>query len=395
MIDKISFKNYKSFKDEQTLELKPLTVIIGKNSSGKSAVVKLPTLIEGSLSGDFVDPILTVNNEVELGAEFRDLIYGREIGTLNLTLEENGNKLSLEIASGAKETDLPKIRKWNYNNEVDLIYNDLEDTYYDNLSKETFKVNFNGFGIKSIENSSKTDLKGIKFSLETNYIGPFRDVPNRTYSSRGNTKSSKNGIKGELTYQLLLRDYLYNEGKLINKVNNWYEKSFDGWGLKINSSSQPDYKIELKRSNPEFSINLRDVGEGMSQVLPMVVSAFMDNENETLTILEQPELHLHPAAHGDLAELFANSIKNTKNKFLIETHSNNFVLRLRRLIAQGDLDNNTVALYYVEYDSESNTSSSRKIDILKNGDVTYWPENVFSESLDETIAIRTAQLDQN
>jgi predicted ATPase len=394
MINKISFKNYKSFKDEQTLELKPLTVIIGKNSSGKSAIVKLPTLIEGSLSGNFEDPILTVNNEIELGAEFRDLIYGREIGTLNLILEQDAKKLSIEIASGLKETDLPKIRKWNYNNQVDLIYKDIEGIYYDNLSKETIKVNFNGFNIESIENSSIENLIGKKITLNTNYIGPFRDIPNRTYSSRGNTKSSKNGIRGELTYQLLLRDYLYNESKLIKQVSNWYEKNFDGWGLQINSTSKPDYKIELKRSNPEFSINLRDVGEGMSQVLPLVVSAFIDNENETLTILEQPELHLHPAAHGNLAELFVKSTKKTRNKFLIETHSNNFVLRLRRLIAQGDLDNKDVALYSVEYNSESNTSSLKKIDILDNGDVSYWPTNVFSESLDETIAIRTAQLDR-
>ncbi|PKV52557.1 putative ATPase [Aquimarina sp. MAR_2010_214] len=392
MINKISFKNYKSFKDEQIIEIKPLTVIIGKNSSGKSAIVKLPTLIEGSLSGNFEDPILTVNNGVELGAEFRDLIYGREVGTLNLILEQDANKLSIEIASGLKESDLPKIRKWNFNNEVDLIYMGIENTYYDNISKAKMNINFNGFGINSIENSTKSDLKGRKFTLNTNYIGPFRDVPNRTYSSRGNTKSSKNGIRGELTYQLLLRDYLYNESKLINQVNDWYKKNFDGWGLQINSISKPDYKIELTRSNPEFSINLRDVGEGMSQVLPLVVSAFMENDNEVLTILEQPELHLHPAAHGNLAELFAESAK--KNKFLIETHSNNFVLRLRRLIAQGDLDNNDVALYSVEYNVENNTSSLKKIDILANGDVSYWPTNVFSEALDETIAIRTAQLDQ-
>ncbi|WP_452221912.1 AAA family ATPase [Lacinutrix salivirga] len=394
MINKISFKNYKSFKDEQVLELKPLTVIIGKNSSGKSAVVKLPTLIEGSLSGNFEDPILTVNNEVELGAEFRDLIYGREVGTLNLTLEQGDEKLKLEIASGLKETDLPKIRKWNLNNQVDLIYKDIQDTYYDNLTKQTIKVNFNGFNIESIDNSSLENLIGKKLTLNTNYIGPFRDVPNRTYSSRGNTKSLKNGIRGELTYQILLRDYLYNEGKLIKQVSNWYEENFDGWGLQINSNSKPDYKIELKRSNPEFSINLRDVGEGMSQVLPLVVSAFTDDEDEILTILEQPELHLHPAAHGNLAQLFADSTKKTKNKFLIETHSNNFVLRIRRLIAQKDLNNNDVALYSVEYDSVNNTSILKKIDILENGDVSYWPTNVFSEALDETIAIRTAQLDR-
>ena len=106
MIEKIDFRNYKSFKNKQIIELKPITVIIGKNSSGKSAVVKLPTLIESSLSGKFEDPVLTKNNGIELGAEFRDLIYGREIGSLELTLTENNNHLNLEVTSGLKDNIL-------------------------------------------------------------------------------------------------------------------------------------------------------------------------------------------------------------------------------------------------------------------------------------------------
>ena len=93
MINKIFFKNYKSFKEKQELELKPITILIGKNSSGKSAVAKLPTLIEGSLSGKFEDPLLTTNNDVELGAEFRDLVHGREIGSLEFVLESIESKL--------------------------------------------------------------------------------------------------------------------------------------------------------------------------------------------------------------------------------------------------------------------------------------------------------------
>jgi predicted ATPase len=394
MIDKISFKNYKSFKEEQILELKPITVIIGKNSSGKSAIVKLPTLIEGALSGKFEDPILTVNNGVELGAEFRDLVYGREVGSLNFTLEEGDQRLSVEIASGFKESDLPKIRRWSYNDDADLIFNDTDNSYLDNINHAIADVHFNGINIVTISIPKLEPLIGKKFNLDTNYIGPFRDVPSRTYSSSGNTKSLKNGIRGELTYKILLRDYLYNESKLFNQVSDWYEKNFDGWGLQINSISKPDYKIELKRPNPEFSINLRDVGEGMSQVLPLVVSAFVENNDDVLTILEQPELHLHPAAHGSLAELFARSTIGSKNNFLIETHSNNFVLRLRRLVAEGVMDKVNIALYSVEYNSNDNTSSLVKIDIYDDGEVSYWPKNVFSESLDETIAIRAAQLEK-
>ena len=79
MINKISFKNYKLFKEKQTLELKPITILIGKNNSGKSAVLKLPVMISGSLSGDFDEALQLDYKGVSLGSEFRDLVYNREI----------------------------------------------------------------------------------------------------------------------------------------------------------------------------------------------------------------------------------------------------------------------------------------------------------------------------
>jgi predicted ATPase len=398
MINKIHFKNYKSFKEKQELELKPITILIGKNSSGKSAIAKLPTLIEGSLEGKFDDPILTTNNEVELGAEFRDLVYGREIGSLEFTLENGNNILNVEVASGIKESDLPRIRKWVLNDEFEFKYNDIKKTYYNEVNETEYRCSFNGFNLGLLfevdrEDSSQdvVELINRDITLKTNYIGPLRETPNRTYSSIGNSKSQKIGNKGENAYQILINDYLYNGGKLLNKVSEWYQNNFDGWSIEINTQSKPDYKVELTRTKPQFSINIRDVGQGMSQALPLVVSAFLNQKEEILTIIEQPELHLHPAAHGDLAELFAECTKNSQCKFLIETHSNNFVLRLRRMIVEDRFNKNDLSIYSVEYDEENNISTIKNIDVNDMGEVSYWPENVFSESLDETIAIRTAQ----
>jgi len=399
MINKIYFKNYKSFKDQQELELKPITILIGKNSSGKSAVAKLPTLLEGSLSGNFEDPLLTTNKEVELGAEFRDLVYGREIGGLEFILASLENKLTVEITSGIKESDLPKIRKWALNEELKLKYDDHKKSYYDEVNSRDFKCEFSGFNLDILLDENKdslykniANLKDKGIILKTNYIGPFRETPNRTYSSIGNSKTQKIGNKGENAYQILISDYLYNESKLLNKVSEWYRNNFDGWSIEINTQSKPDYKVELSRAKPQFNVNIRDVGQGMSQALPLVVSAFLNQKEEVLTVIEQPELHLHPAAHGDLAELFAESTKNSNNKFLIETHSQNFVLRLRRMVVEERFNKNDILIYSVEYDAEENTSTLRKINVTELGDVTYWPENVFSETLDETIAIRIAQI---
>ena len=400
MINKISFKGYKSFKDLYEIELKPITILIGKNNSGKSALAKLPTLIENSLKGIFSDPVLTNNEGVELGAEFSDLIYGRGIGSLELIIESNNNKLTVEIASGVKETDLPRIRKWILNNDYDLKYNDSTKDYFDENKKKYYQCNFSGFNLNKLyegdkpvlESSEGYFLKEKEMTLKTDYIGPFRVIPNRTYTSIGNQKLFKMGNSGENAYKILITDFLYNEGILLKKISEWYKNNFEGWEIIINTQSKPDYKIELSRKDPQFTVNICDVGQGISQSLPLIVGAFIDAKEDTLTIIEQPELHLHPAAHGNLAELFANSTKNKFKRFLIETHSRNFVLRLRRLIAEEKFNKEDLSIYSVEYDAYDNKSIIKSIKVNDLGEVSYWPDNVFSESIDEAIGIKNAQI---
>ena len=53
----ISFENYKAFYERQTIQLKPITVLIGKNSSGKSSIAKLFTLLENSLMANSDEPL--------------------------------------------------------------------------------------------------------------------------------------------------------------------------------------------------------------------------------------------------------------------------------------------------------------------------------------------------
>jgi predicted ATPase len=389
MIKKVSFKNYKSFQELQEIEIKPITILIGKNSSGKSAITKLPTLIDVSLSGKIEEPLLYSNKDVELGAEFRDLIYGRQIGSLELTLESETDKFSVEVTSGVKDNDLPKIRRWILNDEINLIYDDSKKNYFDEVKQNEEKYIFNGFVLL---NRDDLNLYKRNISLKSNYIGPFRETPKRSYNIISKIRNYEIGSKGQNAYQILIYDFIHNNGVLLDKVNEWYSVNFDGWKININTDSKPDYRVELVRENPLFTINLADVGQGISQSLPLIISSLIKRDEEVLTIIEQPELHLHPAAHGNLAELFANSTKETNNKFLIETHSNTFILRLRRLIAEQKLDKESVIIYSIEYDNENNRSFIKPIEIKDLGEVTYWPENVFTESLDESIAIRKAQL---
>ena len=77
-----------------------------------------------------------------------------------------------------------------------------------------------------------------------------------------------------------------------------------------------------------MSVSLADVGYGISQVLPIVITSVLSRN--TIITIEQPELHLHPKLQANLADLFIKSASTRNNNFILETHSEHIILRLKR-----------------------------------------------------------------
>ncbi|MDN3673942.1 DUF3696 domain-containing protein [Flavobacterium branchiarum] len=367
MINKISFKNYKLFKEKQTLELKPITILIGKNNSGKSAVLKLPVLISNSLKGLPVNWKYKIGedsvNSIELGTDFKDLVYNRNEKSFIEFSVSNG-KECLEIA----------------------------------LNKEDGVLEYK---LNSIEIDVSSDFKGFLLdgkkieglSLSIDYLGAIRIEPDSDYVF-SNDVYEKIGIKGQNAYPILINDF-NNTGQLINKVSDWYRSNFENWQLNvIETKTVTETKYEIAISNSVLnSINIKQTGQGIHQVLPLIVRTYVEDVNPTLIIIEEPETHLHPAAHGNLAERFVDSFLENNNKnYLIETHSQNFVLRMRRLVAEGKLAPEQLAIYYVDFDEELNDSSLEVINIDSGGGVDRWPDGIFAETTIETRAIYNAQI---
>lgn len=398
MINSIKFKTYKSYKDWQNLNIKPLTILFGKNSSGKSAITKLPTLFEEALKGTFHEPIQYNNNGVELGAEFRDLVYGRrEAEVLEFILTNEKKELEVKIASNIGSNNSPIIINWKFNDEINLTYNDLNKTYLNLIDEEEYVCEFNGMSLDLLLYKNKDGSGNIPnfsdFKILTSYFGPFREIPQRSYTVSQFEKSELFGVRGQNAYLYLIKDSQTHEKQLINNVSNWYKQNFEGWGIDIQKDLQrPNYYIELVKENPKININITNVGQGMSQVLPLVVRAFYKAEKPVTIIIEQPELHLHPAAHGNLAELFVNSLEDKNKRYLIETHSQNFILRIRRLIAEGKFNKNNLALYWIDFDEEKNVSNIKEINVDNLGRVDNWPDFIFRDTLDEASALRTIQI---
>jgi predicted ATPase len=367
MINKISFKNYKLFKEKQTLELKPITILIGKNNSGKSAVMKLPVLISNSLNGLSINWKYKIgedsDNSIELGTDFKDLVYNRNEIT-PIVFEVSNNKDYIEVTLNKEDGVLDY--KLN-NNEIDT------------------SSNFKGF---LVEGNKINDL-----NIAIDYLGAIRIEPESDYVF-SNLDYEKIGIKGQNAYPILINDFI-NTGQLVAKVSDWYKNNFENWVLNvIETKTITETKYEIAISNSLLNaINIKQTGQGIHQVLPLIVRSYIKDTEQTLIIIEEPETHLHPGAHGNLAERFVDSFLEDSNKnYLIETHSQNFVLRMRRLVAEGKLKPEQLAIYYVDFNEEINESVLDRINVDDGGGVEKWPEGIFSETTIETRAIYNAQI---
>lgn len=370
MISEIQFSNYKIFKEKQSLKLKPITVLLGKNNSGKSAIAKLQLLIGDLLNGEPLNWKIKVGsdskNSVELGSGFKDLIYNRnEHGILQLSIIKNDSN-------------------------VDCIFNQKDGILELKVNEKTIELE-GGFPMDITQNE---EIKKLDLKFNFDYVGAIRVFPESGYHNSAD-KNAKIGIKGENAYPILIQDF-ENDSALINKISRWYSEKFEGWGINIKKIESSEIKYEVVLENGLSSINIRQTGQGIHQVLPLIVRSYMPETEPTLIVVEEPETHLHPAAHGDLAQRFVESVLEDDNKrYLIETHSQNFVLRIRRLIAKGILSNENFALYYTEYDQEKRSSSLKQIEIDDKGNIKNddWPRGIFSEASVEVRGILNAQME--
>ena len=92
---------------------------------------------------------------------------------------------------------------------------------------------------------------------------------------------------------------------------------------------------------------ITDVGFGVSQILPVLVLCFYAPKGSTI-ILEQPEIHLHPAVQAGLADVLIDAYKRRDVQIIVESHSEHFLRRLQRRVAEEALPNDDLAVYFCE-----------------------------------------------
>jgi len=269
-------------------------------------------------------------------------------------------------------------------NPTEFPYNDEVFTFLRGIERKV-----NSFRRMAVESFSNYDT-----------LGAFREMPERTYLSSGET-AAKVGRFGENTVAILANDASKRGGEqigLVEQISKWLSDANIAKGIKVKYLTERHYELVVIGKDG-LDHNICDVGFGCSQVLPVLVSgielkyrARPFNARATL-VVQEPEIHLHPNAQADLGTFYAGIIGKNSQVFL-ETHSDNLVLRVAYHIAAGDISSDDVRIFYV------NDIEGRKevtpISVSSDGAfVPTWPGGFFPQRQAESLALARAAMQRS
>ncbi len=442
MLDHLRIQNFKSWKDTGIIRLSPITVFFGSNSSGKSSIGQFLMMLKQSVESSDRRSVFFTGNEntpVDLGLP-SELIFEKDISKhllfsydwkpdQLLELDDvvshtkrmanriefygdvfvSGNSQKMEVA------EFTYILQTKENGNVDFSLKkklstsskkgyELKSTTYDLRRNKgrawdiTAPVRFYGFPDEAVAYHQNVDfLHNINLYHERlfsgiYYLGPLRNRAKRLYTWMGGDPGDV-GVDGIDAVNAILSSK--SSGRMINTRDKTQRKPLDiliaemlkKMGLvdafEINriSNERNDYAVKVRTPGDRHFVDIPDVGVGVSQVLPVIVELFYAPAGSTI-IMEQPELHLHPSAQANLADVMIDAIhakedfKKRNIQLIIESHSEHFLRRLQRRIAEGVLNQDELSAYFVK---NNGSSEIEKLQVDLFGDISNWPDNFFGD----------------
>ncbi|MFV8570038.1 DUF3696 domain-containing protein [Marinobacter sp. SBS5] len=219
-----------------------------------------------------------------------------------------------------------------------------------------------------------------------NYVAPIRAHPQRQYYV--NSFEPKADTLGDNSHQILQYWKSHRKDK-FQKLNSAAKS--------LNLASEIGVK-NIKGNLIENSvipfghkrlINIADVGFGLSQAIPMLVSDIQLPDNSCL-LINQPEVHLHPSAQALLANYFVNNID--KRQYIIETHSEYIINRLRILCINGKINPERIKIYFFD---NTNKDFIHEVKIEKDGSLSGAPEGFFKTYKEDSFEIAMSGFDDD
>lgn len=221
-----------------------------------------------------------------------------------------------------------------------------------------------------------------EFGGSVRYLGPLRDEPRVVQGAWDErVQALPVGIRGELTAEVLTRerdrlisfrdwDDQPRQETLPDAVALWCEYFGLGDKIKVLDLGKLGRGVNLRVDGVNRDLTM--IGVGASQLLPILVACLAVDRN-SLVLIEQPELHLHPSVQSKLADFFAFARPDVR--FVVETHSEYLITRLRRRIAEGRIRVDRVQVMFAE--RRTGATVVRPLELTNGGDFNEWPDGFF------------------
>ncbi|MFN7925619.1 MAG: AAA family ATPase [Bryobacteraceae bacterium] len=345
MVFHLEFEGIRCFRRKQRVRIAPLTLLVGENSSGKSTVLAVAKiamdLATSRLRQPFNDPPFLLGAYDDIA--FRDRA-GKPAKQFKFAIEERDRLGFRLLSEWSPEGGHPAMDQLSFS-KGDVSVNLARPRHLNGDWLTTMVRGFAGDRDKAALLDMGAWLAQNRSSFA---MAPIRSSPRRTYDP----VIPERDPEGSHVPQVLARRLSSRD-----KPSTDFRRSIGAFGRQAKLFE--DLLVERKGRNPNdpFQIrvvsagvdaNLIDVGYGISQVLPILVETLMRPQDNSLLLLQQPEVHLHPQAQAALGTLFARSAKAGTAHLMVETHSDHLIDRVRIAVRERVLRPDQVSLLYFE-----------------------------------------------
>lgn len=460
MIKTLRIQNFKGWKDTGKIEFAPITLFLGSNSSGKSSIGQFIMLLKQSCQFVDRQTVLFLGDSesvVELGGPV-DMLYMHDTDnllefeyewtlpkeiTLTTTNEPDSGPESIidslkfhgQVGVYGKESKYLEVEKMEYfaiKNGAELFSTSLDRVKkassaraYKAVSDNYKLVRTSGrpwelpspYRFYGFPDEMLTYYKNAWFTAQLNaaqeqlfstinYLGPLRERGERHYRWTGFTPASvgptgRDAILALLASRTQNRLYNFKVKQPLKNLEAIVAKSLKEMGLvedfeiKRVSEDRQDFDVKVRTKGSNTLTDIPDVGFGISQILPVIVQLYYAPAN-SIIIMEQPELHLHPSAQSALADIMIEAISAREDakprniQLIIETHSEHFLRRFQRRIAENKLSEDKFAAYFAN--SENSPAILEPLQMNLFGEILNWPKNFFGDIRGDIVAQTEAAL---